>query len=84
MMRCVLFCTLEAIQGELCLLGVLEVAEVVRCVLRCILEAVEGGLCLLEVMRRLYAGGAGGDALHATLHTRGCGGWTLFCWRHRR
>jgi hypothetical protein len=39
-----LFCILEAIESELCLL------EVMRCVLLCMLEAVEGGLCLLEVL----------------------------------
>ena len=37
---------LEAVDGELCLLAVLEV---MRRMLLCILEAMEGGLCLLEV-----------------------------------
>jgi len=50
--------------------------EVIRCVLLCVLEAVEGRLCLLEVVGG--AGGTAGDALCATLYTRGCGGWTLF------
>ena len=52
-MRCVLLCMLEAVEGVLCslkLLEVLEVPEVMRCVLLCMLEAVEGGLCLLEVL----------------------------------
>jgi len=56
---------LEAVEGELCLLEVFEVVEVMscaalytgdaegaeamRCVLLCMLEAVDGGLCLLEV-----------------------------------
>ena len=54
-MRGVLLCMMEAVEGELCLLEVLEVLqvlevlEVMRCVLLCILEAVEGGFCLLEV-----------------------------------
>ena len=51
-MRCVLLCILEAVEGRLCLLEVLEMAEVsevMRCVLLCTLEVVEGGLCLLEV-----------------------------------
>ena len=41
-MRGVLLCTLEAVEGELCLL---EVPEVMRCVLLCMLEDVEGRLC---------------------------------------
>src|SRR5437762_2264797 len=45
-----LLCMLEAVEGELCLLKVLEV---MRCVLLCMLEAVEGGLCLLEVLEVL-------------------------------
>jgi len=40
---------LEAVEGELCLLEVREVREVMRCVLLRMLEAVEGGLCLPEV-----------------------------------
>jgi len=44
------------------------VLEVMRCVLLCILEAVGWAM---------FAGPAGGDALYATLSTRGCGGW--FC-----
>jgi len=39
---------LEAVEGEFCLLKVLEVK---RCVLLCILEAVEGRLRLLQVLR---------------------------------
>ena len=50
-----------------------ELREVMRCVLLRTLEAVEGRLCLLE-----GSGGAGGDALCATFHARGCGGWALF------
>ena len=42
-MHRVLFCMLEAVEGELCLLKLLEVPEVMRCVLLCILEDVEGG-----------------------------------------
>ena len=63
-MRSVLLCMLEAVEGWLCLLEVSEVSEVMRCVLLCILEAVEGGLCSME-----GAGGSGGDALSAG----GCG-----------
>jgi len=39
---------LEAVDGELCLVEVMEVSDVIRCVLRCMLESVEGWLCLLE------------------------------------
>ena len=42
-MRRVLLCMLEAVEGEICLLDVLEV---MRCVLLCMLEAVEGMRCL--------------------------------------
>ena len=45
--RCVLLCMLEAVEGRLCLL------EVMRRVLLCMLEAAEGGLCLLEVLEML-------------------------------
>ena len=58
-------CTLEAVEGRLCLLEELEVPEVTRCVLLCMLEAVEGGFCL--------AGGGGGDALYAAVFAGGCG-----------
>ena len=43
---------LEALDGGLCLLGVLDVLEALesmRCTLLCMLEAVEGELCMLEV-----------------------------------
>ena len=53
-MRRVLLCMLRAVKGELFLLEVLAVPEVMCCVLLCIFEAVEGGLYLpevLEVMR---------------------------------
>ena len=49
-----LLCMAEAVEGELCLLDVLEVLEVpdvMRFVLLCMLEAVEGVLRLLEVIR---------------------------------
>jgi len=49
--RRVLFCMLEAVERELCLLEVLDVLEVMLRVLLCILEAVEGRLYSLEVMR---------------------------------
>ena len=62
-MRCVLLCILEGVEGSLCLL------EVMRCVLLGMLEAVQGGLYLLEVMDAF-----GGDALCATLYSRGSGG----------
>ena len=55
-LRCVLLCMLEAVEGGLCLLEVLE--EVMRCVLLCLLEVVEVTevmhcvlLCLLEVLK---------------------------------
>jgi hypothetical protein len=56
--RRVLLYMLEAVEGELCLLEVLEVLdmlEVIRCVLLRMLEAVDGGLCLLEVLEVLEA-----------------------------
>ncbi len=43
-MRCVLICSLEAVEGWLCLLEMPKVAEVMRCVPLYMLEAVEGGL----------------------------------------
>ena len=49
-MRRVLLCTLEAVEGVLCLR---EVLEVIRCVLLCMLETVEDGLCLLEMLAAL-------------------------------
>ena len=66
--RYALLCKLEAVEGRLCLL---EVVEVMRPVL-CMLEAVEGELRLLEVSEVLkvlwrlwrigsFAGGAVGD-----------------------
>ena len=42
-----------AAEGELCLLEVPKVPELIRCVLLCMLEAVEGELCLLEVLKVL-------------------------------
>jgi len=51
-MRCVLLCVLEAVEGRLYLLEVLEVPGMMRCVLLSMLgtlEALESGLCLLEV-----------------------------------
>jgi len=47
-LRCVPLCMLEAAEGRLCSL---EVLEVMRRVLLCMLEAVEGELCLREVRR---------------------------------
>ena len=49
-MRCVLLCMLEAVEGGLCLLEILEAPKVMCCVLFCMLDAVEGGLSLLEVL----------------------------------
>ncbi len=82
-MRCVLFCMLDAL-------------DVMRCVL-CMPEDVEGGLSLPELLegaggdtpcatlytggcggQALFAGGAGGDALCATLYAGGFGGYALF------
>ena len=57
MIRCVLLCMLEAVDGGLCLLDVLmvlEVLEVMRRVLPCMLEALKVMrrvlLCMVEVM----------------------------------
>ena len=63
--RCVLLRTLEAVEGRLCLL---EVLEVIRRVL-CMLEAVEGEICLLEVLKVLEL--LGGDASCAALYSGG-------------
>jgi len=51
-MRCavLLLRTLEAVEGELCLLQELEM---MLCTLLCMLEAVEGRFCSLEVLRML-------------------------------
>ena len=57
--RCMLLCMLEAVEGRLCLP---EVPEAMRRMLLGIVEAVEGRLCLLE------KGGAGGDASCAALY----------------
>jgi len=87
-MRRVLFCMLEAVEGELCLL------EVIRCVLLVYWKAVEGRLCLLEAMRFMLLCmpmavegglclGAGGDAMYTSLYAEGCGERALFtgpCW----
>ena len=56
-------CTLEAVEGRLCLLEVLEVSEAIRRVLLCMPAAVEGRLCLMEVLEVL-----GGYAPCASLH----------------
>ena len=78
-MRCVLLCTLEAVEGGLCslevleMLTMLEVPEVMRCVLRCMLEVPELMRCVL----RCIAGGCGGDALYAAR-------MLLVCWRLRK
>ena len=76
-MRCVLLCMLEAVEGRLCLLevlampDVLDAPDVTRGVLLCMFEAVEGGLCLLEVLEVMrYVLG--------TLYSGRCGGWALF------
>ena len=48
--RCVLLCMLEAVEGVLGLLEVLDMPEVIRCVLLCMQEDMEGVLCLLEML----------------------------------
>src|SRR6266480_2259725 len=50
--RCVLLCVPDAMEGEPYLL---ELLEAMRCVLLCIPEAVKGGFCLLEVLDVLEA-----------------------------
>ena len=45
--RCVLLCMSEGVEGRLCSL---EVLEVIRCVLLCMLEGVEARFCSLEVL----------------------------------
>jgi len=52
-MRSVLLCMQEVVEGGFCLMEVAEVAQVMRCVLLCILEAVKGALCLPEVLEVL-------------------------------
>ena len=59
LMRCVLFCIREAVEGGLFLL---DVPKVMRCVLLYMLETVEGGLCYGDV---------GGDAPCALLYAGG-------------
>ena len=55
-LRRVLFCMLEAAEGGLCLLEMLDVLDVpvvpegMRRVLFSMLDAVEGEICLLEVL----------------------------------
>jgi len=64
-MRCVLFCIREAVEGGFFLLEVPKVPKVMRCVLRYMLETVEVG--------SIYGGveGARGDALCALLYAGG-------------
>ena len=60
LMRGVLLGMLKVVEGELCLLEVLEAPEVMRCmlevpesmrfVLLCMLEAVEGELCSMKAL----------------------------------
>ena len=47
--RCVLLCMFEDVEGGLCWLEVLEVPDVMGSVPLCMLEAVDGRLCLPEV-----------------------------------
>ena len=51
-MRCVLLCIVEVVEGAVCLLEALEVPDVMRCVLLCMLEVPEVMrhvlLCMLE------------------------------------
>ena len=55
-MRCVLLCMLEAVEGRLCIREAVEVSEmlevlgVIRCAEFCMLEAEEDRFCLLEVL----------------------------------
>ncbi len=46
-MRSMLHCLLEIVDGALCSL---EVPELMQCVLPCMLEVVDGALCLREVL----------------------------------
>src|SRR6266480_2221654 len=80
-------CMLEAAEGAVCLLGVVEggrlvllclleklgVPEVIRCMLLCMLEAVEGARSVCGGV-----GGGGGDTLCAALYAEGYGGCALF------
>jgi|SRR6266480_2136629 len=70
MIRFVLLCMLEAVEGRLCLL---EAPEAMRGVLLCSLEVLE----VPEVMRCATLL-AGGEARCATLFVRGCGRYALF------
>ena len=65
-MRCALLRMLQAVDGRLCLLEVLEaldvsevleVPEVIRYMLLCVMEAVDGGLCLRRLQRSCSASG---------------------------
>lgn len=57
LMRCVVFCMLDAVQNRLLFAEMLEVfkltemLETMRCLVLCMLDAVNCGPCLLEVMR---------------------------------
>ena len=52
MMRLVLLCMSEAVNGGFCSSEMLEVLEMMRCVPLCA-RVVEGGLCLQDVLKRL-------------------------------
>jgi len=64
-MRSVLLCMQEAVEGGFCLMEVAEVPEVMRCVLLCILESCEG--CARFAGGVGGSGRAGGDSLCAAL-----------------
>src|SRR5216117_3240971 len=49
-MRRVPFCVPEAVEGELCLLEVLEVPEAIRCVLLCMPDTMGVGIYSLEML----------------------------------
>ena len=86
-MHCALLCMLEAVEGGLYLLEVLEVLEMpemMRCVQLCMLEVPEVMRCVIAVCWRLsrvvlFAGGVGGagdagdDAMCATMYGGGAG-----------
>jgi len=81
-MRRVLLCILEAVEGELCLVEVVDVLEVVEVMLRvrfCMLEAVEGALCLLEVLEVPEKP----EVMRFCLYAGGCGRWALFAGGNR-
>ena len=88
-MRRALLCVLEAVEGELCLLEMLEVPEVMHCVLLCLPDTSEVPevmrclpLCFVELVKMevMYYSACWRYRKRCAVCYSGC--WR--CWRWRR